>query len=775
MVDFRFLEGGLAFLQSGESPREKSMRRSITRLKSCVTLASFALMGQGLMAMDLESVYQKYLQGNYIEAQSDLDAILGREPNGEELLEMKKRVGARALLEMSQNQFLSEKMQVFNAVTWQKERSQFKSPRRIKFFIENFMRDDSTHHKSLPNILASGSYAVPFLIDYLKVDNEDIETRTLAYQILLNMGHEAAPALRACTLSDDPMLQLNSVRLLGKLKSHRSVPYFLRLRDKTETPLVKEELEQALAAVGVSEDLSAVRSYIDEANRYLAELDGVPQEALAVDRVLWTWDDASESLMVFNPLGLNFEYRPQVPLSMWGLLRAELMHLEFGDLESQDAHEAQAIQAASLCTWVIQEHRVQELLKNPDVSGLGDTEDQFKAYLEFRSQKLTVAHWVGQGVLLQALDMAHHQFSATTAARIYRMMAGYQPVGISSVAITSFLTGEELNPLIAGLTHREELIRYWAAVTISRCDKSLELAEADLVVDLLSQAIDEVGIPSVVLVSKPTPDAEKVAAHFRDMGYLLEMVDDHTEALTSLRTYPSKDMIIIDPDFGYGDDGLDLVNDIRLDPKGKDLPIVILSDETRSPKHVITYQEQAQQLILGSDSIAVLKSKIADIEKVGYDVTGPDMAADVSFESLNAIALLEIPCLANYPNLVPHLINVMSAPYQPEAHQIMAIRGLRKLGPLAAAATSPLLAKLDEDRDLSYQLVVLHALLKVSASHESVRAKLYSIVTDPSSPDSFKQMAASYLSQDGSRLSLEERTEFRKTFFSSAFLNDSGS
>lgn len=771
---FGFLEGESPFLQSESPKRALSMKKKNGALKSCLTLVSLAFFAHGLQAADLEDVYQSYLQGNYAQAQETLTEVLGTEPKGEELLEMKKRVGMRALLEMSQNQFLRNQMKFFNSVTWQKERSQFKSPRRIKYFVQTFMDDDSTRHRSMPNILASGSYAIPHIIEYLKVDNEDIRTRTLAYQLLLNMGSEAVPSLTACTFSDDPILQLNAIRLLTKTRSQRAVPYLLRLKVTSSSRLAQEELAIAFEALNVPMDTSPARSYIDEANRYLAEMEGVDQEAVESDRLLWRWDKSTKGLVADNPLGFGFEYQAQYPLSLWALFKAELMHRQFADIQTSDLAEKQAIQAASLCSWVAQEHRLQELLSNTEIAGVQDLEEALQSFLEFRSEKLTLAHWMGTGVLLQALDMSERAFPPHVAARILRMIAGYQPKNVENEEILSFVSGETTVPLQAGLSHRQELIRYWSAITIARCDRKLMVGSSAVVVDLLRQAIDEVGIASVLLVSKPTPDAQHVKAKLEDMGYLVEMVVTEARAMAGLRSYPSKDMVIIDPDFGYGNDGLSLMNALREDPKGKDLPIVILSDEERNPKHVITFQEQAEEIIFGSDSSDILRGKFAELASGRLDVTGPDMAGDVSHEALSALALLDVKAIRAHEYLVPHLANLIESPYQPESSQILAIRALRKMGPLAAPATPELLAKLEQGKELSYQIVVLHALLEVSKSNEKVRGKLYSIVTDPSSPNSFKQMAASYLSSEGEALGAEERLKYQKTFFSSAFLNDSG-
>jgi CheY-like chemotaxis protein len=752
------------------------MKRSQLSAKTLLHLAIFGLGISQIHGADLEGVYNKYLQGNYTDAQKELSEIIQADPAGDELLKMKEKVGMQALLEMSQNQFLRENMRLFNAATWQEERSQFKSPRRIQFFIEEFLRDDSTRHRSMPNIMAAGIYAVPLIMNYLKVENENIETRGLAYQLLLNMGSEIVPALLPCTFSKDAVLQVSVIRLLAITKSPRAIPYLLRLQTLPISNMLKSELTVALAQFEVPAGLTPAEAYVHEANRVLCEEKSVHFEALESDRILWNWDDAEEKLVADNPLGLNFEYQPQYPVSIWPMFKAELMHRQFMNLAEVTPLEEQAIHAATLCTWAMQEHRIQELLKDSRISGINDIADKLKAFLEVRSNKLTVAQWLGQDILLQAIDMSEKKLSAVVSARLLRIVAGYQPVGADSQSITSFLGGENTQTLMAGLSHREELVRYWSAISIARCNPSLETSSAAQVVDLLQQATDEIGTPSALILAKPTNDAEEVHKKLESLGYHVQRLDNAYEGLAALRSFPSKDLLVLDPDFDHTLSGLELINSLRKDQKGQDLPVVILSDSERSGAHVITFQEQAQQMFLGSDSIEILREKLEGMVQKRYDVSGPDMAADVSREALSALAFADDAALRQYPSLVSHLVDLLKSPQQPISSQILAIRILRKLGTLSAPAINLLLSRLDEDQyDLNYKIVVLHSLLSISESNEQVRSKLFKIVTDDQSPDSFKQLAASYLSGEYKNLSAEERLLFQKSFFSPAFLGKNGS
>lgn len=749
------------------------MKRAFRPIKTWFAAAFFLGSSSVAWGGDLENVYNLYLQGNYGKAQVELQQILAGNPSGVDLFDMKKRVGVRALLEMSQNEYLRDLMRTFNAATWQHERTQFKAPRRIRFFIDNFMEDDSTRHDSLPNILAAGPYAIPHVLDYLKEENEDLTTRGLAFQIVLNMGSEAVAPLLPATFSNDPVLLVNVVRLLGITKSPRSIPYLLRLRTVPTTDTVKREVEQVIATYRIPEGTTPTRAYIDEANRYLRELGGVYHESVESDGLLWKWDPKQQNVVCANPLGLSFEYQAQYMPAIWPVFRAEVMHEEFSELAGRNELDVEASHAATLCTWVAQEHRVQELLKDSAVANVVDIQPQLEAFLSKRSNRMTMAHWLGQDILLQGVDMAQNLFHARNSSRILRMLAAYQPLGVGTQRINSFTTSMPSKPLLAGLGHREELVRYWSAIAIARSDRHLRSPKADKTIDLLQQAVSEVVTPSALIVSQPTVDAERIEKKLFDLGYLVQRVSDGLDALQSLREFPSKDLMILDPDFEIGYNGLAFVNQLRADQKGKDVPLVILSDEARSGQHFVTFQEQAQELIFGSDSMTTLKEKFEAMDGGERTVSGPDTALEVSFEALNALSFLDEEALRRYPSLAEHLGRLLQSPLQPEPSQILAIRTLRKLGPVASDTANILLDKLDDPAfGVDYKIVVLHALLTVAGPNENVRSRLFEVITSPDSPDSFKQMAASYLSGEYQNLSEEERKRFKDSFSSEALLGD---
>ena len=119
---------------------------------------------------------------------------------------------------------------------------------------------------------------------------------------------------------------------------------------------------KSIEELAVPEGLTSSRAYIIQANRYLSSSSDVVYETIANDGLLWTWDKESQSLVSVNAIGQEFEFHPQLPVSLWALFQSELLHQQFGD---SSAHWSKAeiynADATSLCTWASQESRVMQL------------------------------------------------------------------------------------------------------------------------------------------------------------------------------------------------------------------------------------------------------------------------------------------------------------------------------------------------------------------------------------------------------------------------------
>ena len=90
------------------------------------------------------------------------------------------------------------------------------------------------------------------------------------------------------------------------------------------------------------------------------------------------------------------------------------------------------------------------------------------------------------------------------------------------------------------------------------------------------------------------------------------------------------------------------------------------------------------------------------------------------------------------------------------------------MGLVAAGSVDVLLGLLEKEAGVQYKLAILDALLSVSDGSERVRDRLYHIMVDQQNPESFRQVAATYLSLHQEHLSSEVRRGFKRSFFTSS-------
>lgn len=741
------------------------MARCSTKMLTVVAVfaASFCFANASL-----EEAYNKYLQGNYKGAQLDLNRVLQNDPNAKSMYSMKEALGIRALLEMSQNKHLKEQMDIINAYVWQYEQKQFENPRKISYYLRSYMEDDSLRHKSLSNLVGAGQFAVPQLLQHLGQSESNIEKRTLAYQALDRIGRAAVLPMLAATFSNDSILLTNIIRLLGKDADMRALPYLMRIKANVKDKLVQEEL--AIVLQKYPEEMQSYHYgmlFINEANRYLREgkeayLDGVDASGL-----LWEWDSEEKKLTHVDLLHTEFEYRPSVPATLWPLFKAEAIHLEMTRMKNLPPELTSYARASLICIWATQELRAKSLLKGEDIERMPDFKEKLKSFLDRRMLQMVVGHWVGPEVLLQAVDISQKTFRAQTTSRILQMISQSKPNDILEWNIVSFIDGEEYNPLLFCQQHEEELVRYWTAIATANCQPSLQGADDAKIIDLLAQASDEIAVRTVLFVTEKTAESSKMVSSLEQVGYKVYQAHSGYDGLNAIYEFPSKDLILLNPELNLNISSLDFVNKLKEDYKGKSIPLAIYSSEKKRAANLTTYQDYAQQLIVHSDAGDILKAKMRDLEKhLDKIVFQNDLVTTISLEALKGLAMIDNDVLRKYPEVVTHLMEVVSGPYHTRDHQVNAVDSLKKYGELATEASAIMLDKFKQNIDNEYKVKILSALRQTAKDNLLVLDYLAEIIQDTSVEGSIRFEAASYLSQEQNTIKEPNKTSYNLPFFS---------
>lgn len=738
----------------------------------CLIGALSAVFAAGgvIEAGKLEEAYSKYTQGRYEEARKDVADILDAKPAPEEAAKMQADVGVRAFLEMAQNEYLSREIRLLGAVAWQYERNQFKNPRRIQYHLQAYLEDKSVRGKALMNLVAAGEYALPPLIEQLGSKQPDVAKRGLSYQALLRIGREAVPGMVASTYAEDPILLVNLIRLFGELKDPRALPYLVRLQEKSRDANVRQEIARVLPLFPDAGATTSGILLIAEANRYIREDKAAVVEALSSDGLIFEWNAEKKVLEAVNLIGQETEFLPRLPPNLWPLFRAEMIHYEINK-DNLAQQEALWARASLLACWAAQENRAGELLDPQAVVRLGNVAEPLKEFLKRRELEVEVAQWGGSDTLLASIDMAAKEFDPFVASRLLQIATEYHPAALLTTKIISFVDGGETNPAIESLYNPNEMVRYWAAIAAGRADPSLSHESQPLIVDLLTQAVDEVAIDSVLLVAEPSMAAENIKKGLKDVGFSVYQVDSGFDGINALREFPSKDFVIVSDKLSKNLSTLEFVTRLRKDFKGRDVPLAILTDEKSKPAVLAAFQDHAQQILLEVDAGEVLKDRMAKMaQHRRKEVFAKQVVNQVSREALVTLKGLDDKVLRSYPVLVNHLADLVANPFHTREHEILAIQVLRKFSDLAFAATPVLLDKLfDEGTDHEYKLELLATMRDTSRSHPKVREALYALTGDHKVDRRIRIQAASYLGLDADQSPEVEKRKFQGPFFTRQF------
>lgn len=721
-------------------------------------------------APTLEDIHARFVQGDYQAAERAIQELLETNPSPQTVFEMQDKIGMRAFLEMSQNQFLQDGMKILSSMAWQHERTQFKNPRRIDYYLTKYLEDESLRQKALSNLVASGVYAMPGLVEHLGSKEKKVIWRGLCFQAVRRIGREAVPALVQVTFSKDPILLVNAVRLLGETSDPRAVPYLMRLAAVAEDKIVKDEAASALQKLKPPKIESPARHFISEAIRYLGEERDVLLESITSDGLLWKWDDENQKLVSVNVIDQDFEYHPTLPNFIWPIFRAEMILQELNRMETSPTDSMHA-RAALVCAWIAEEIRTEEVLAIKDNEQVERIREKLKAFLETRKKDVEVLHWTGTQTMLAALDISLRVQGQLEISRMLQILTEYKPQNLLSFTAPSFFTGEQVQPCINAMAYPFERVRYWSAIAIGRAHPALKHEKQDLIFDLLFQAVDEVAANTVLIVGQLTDEIETLRSNLEKLGYKVYHENSGFGGLNAIRMFPSKDIVLMDHNLSIDLSSQEFINRMRADFKGRDIPVGIVTPESSLADTLAGFQDHAQQVILYGEIGESLKGKMRILEKsMQVQTNESEVVHAVSREALKSLLLMEDATLRQYDGLILHLISLLENPFHSREHEVLAVNILGKFGKVAYNATPILLNKLwDPATDDSYKLAVLTTMRETSTSHPGVRKALGELVSNRQVKSELRLRAASFLGLDEKLIEEEQKKEFQKPFFSNNF------
>lgn len=742
------------------------MKEAFKQLSAALIFLFLILTPQ--LSASLEEAWENYKVGDYEAAQKILQDLVHAKDDKKNIYDMREALGAEALMRMSQNKYLETSMRKLKDMSTVYESKKFRNPRRLNYYVRTYIEDDSTRHKSLPNLMLAGAFAVPGLLEYLKSDETDVNRRGLAFQALKNIGSRATPVLIEASYGSDEMLLMGVVRLLNTNKDRRAIPALLRLKDVVKTPILLAQVKQALATFGIDETGVAVNALLDEVIRYIKGGDSVDFEIFNASGVLWKWYENMEKVFYVNVLKSEFEFYPILPDSLWPLFKAEIILQHATNLSNLTPDQVGFIQSLKM----ILHYRIintinavvnSETYEN-DVYG-----ERLSQYLNLLNKRNSVKQWVGVRVYLTALDMTMQHKLFKISAQLLQDLNKFSGSNALNTEVVTYPSLVVKKPLFEAVHHSEKLIRYWGVIAVSETDSFYEEDLSKGVLLNLLNAAREINPNTILLISEMNDQVESLQEQLINMDFFVETVAKSYDALKALNKYPSKDMIVIDGNLRTDSTAMSLIQRIKKEDKAKNLPFIILSNEEDMNKHMVMYQDVASMFVFHNETPMLLREKFTIVRK-----NLPSKNTWVNSVNLSALrALLKVPMayLSEGDDTMNSISGLLAGKFNSNEAEILAMQILELYGPRAAGVIPTLMEKMRlEDVDTRYRIQVFKTLFKLSNSSPEIRQKLFSYLIDSEQDPNLLSELSRFISYEFESLTFEEKEAMNKLFYSENFV-----
>ena len=175
--------------------------------------------------------------------------------------------------------------------------------------------------------------------------------------------------------------------------------------------------------------------------------------------------------------------------------------------------------------------------------------------------------------------------------------------------------------LCAALAANDKRVRYHAAQALIELDPAKRLANIDLVVQNLADAVTESGARVILVVERDQNIRNRTVGLLREFGYVAHGVTRGLEGINRARAFPAQDLIIVSTELNTDAQATDLTEVEFIDRlrEGGDyrtshIPVMILTTRRKqSEKQALVDEGDAVGLIHGDIDRAILKDRVAAI------------------------------------------------------------------------------------------------------------------------------------------------------------------
>lgn len=517
----------------------------------------------------------------YDSAAEALQKAIGLKPDSVLISNLYERVVAKfldAALE-SKSPELKAQAESLQQLAYKGRIRQLRDPNRVKELVDALAKGFLPRTFAIEELTLAGDYAVPHLLKFM-IDNPNPELRAYAGHVISRMRGTAVPAICEALKHNDPMIRQILLLGLEVIADPRSIPTLLALIQEPDGhPLVIAGATRALARI--SDDpalarspaaaafLSLAKDYYDGDRRVLpahlyehlvwrycpvrkeltSEL--VPQHLYAARMA----EEACRNALLTNP-----RFEPAIPLLVCSILaQHNLIEAFYGgiagkaELTKEEQAEAEAAKGLR-----------ERLLMAPAVAkAMGQKVAYAALQLAMRDGRADVALSC-IGVLAEVASPDSLPSPGPSPEELKAAEAKKKAEAPKRRRIINWYGPEEkeeppppppvLNPdsipldgspLIDALSYPDRRVRYAAAEAIVAIAPTSPIRDGSKVMQNLAHALSETAFHVALLFEEDEVRAEEIRPLLRDAGVLPVLVRAQTDALTAVREFPPKDILIV--------------------------------------------------------------------------------------------------------------------------------------------------------------------------------------------------------------------------------------
>jgi len=414
-------------------------------------------------------------------------------------------------------------------------------PERIKEAIGR-LENTETFEKGREQLIMSGEYAVPQMVQALMDPNLSNTMRSLIIAVLPDLGKEAVRPLSVGLQTRDPKLREIFANALAQIEYPHAIPRLKELLGREDLlQRTREAAKTALfACAGGDKSVmqkSTASLFYELSEKYYYRAESLLPDIRSAQANVWYWREGLGPVFVAVPREIFCDIYAK------RLSRTALQH------------DGEFYPAVSL--WVSANLDLEANLPEGKSDPLHRADQPFARFYALASSPQYL-----QDVLARALK-DHNTPVAMGAIRALVETAGTKTL-IEPTAGGAM-------PLVEALTYPDREARFFAAVSLAKARPDSRFEGYQLVMNVMNSALRQSGKRVAMLIVEDLRQRNLLKDSLRELGYLVIEGEDTTKAMAAAKEVSGVDVAVL----GRKPEAADIITQLRVQPEYNALPIVV--------------------------------------------------------------------------------------------------------------------------------------------------------------------------------------------------------